>query len=55
MNKYAVILLHYSNGDKSSIEFAEVISCPFQIPEEAVFSGSFTACQKWANGFNQTD
>ena len=55
MDKYAVILLHYSNVDKPSIEYAEVIMCPFQTPEEAVFIGSFTACQKWANKYNQTD
>ena len=50
MKKYCVIMLHY-NG----VEYAEVIHCPFQIPDEAVYSGSFKECEKWANGFNDTE
>lgn len=50
MKKYCVIMLHY-NG----VEYAEVIHCPFQVPDEAVYSGSFKECEKWANRFNDTE
>ena len=50
MKKYCVIILHYDGA-----EYAEVIHCPFQVPDEAVYSGSFKECRKWANGFNDTE
>ena len=40
MKKYCVIMLHYNGA-----EYAEVIHCPFQIPDEAVYSGSFKECE----------
>lgn len=49
-NKYCVIMLHYDKAD-----YAEVIYCPFQVPDEAVYSGSFEKCKKWADGFNDTE
>lgn len=48
--KYCVIMLHYNGA-----EYAEVIHCPFQVPDEAVYSGSFEECKKWADGFNDTE
>lgn len=48
--KYCVIMLHYDKAD-----YAEVIHCPFRVPDEAVYSGSFVECKKWANGFNDTE
>ena len=47
---YCVIMLHY---DK--VDYAEVIYCPNQVPDESVYSGSLEECRKWADGFNDTE
>lgn len=47
---YCVIMLHY---DK--VDYAEVIYCSNQVPDESVYSGSLEECRKWANGFNDTE
>lgn len=47
---YCVIMLHYNK-----VDYAEVIYCPNQVPDESVYSGSLEECRKWADGFNDTE
>ena len=47
---YCVLILHCGG-----LEYAEVLFCQTQIPDEAAYQGSFKDCEKWATGFYDCD